>query len=211
MANRDGVELRTSLAAPEPAAGEVLIQVHAVGLCRTDLYVMAGQVPGKPDVIPGHEFAGVVVGVGSGVRTARVGQRVVVDPLIACGRCQNCEAGHADDCQLTTFLGVDCDGACAELIAIPESAVFPIPAAIPWQAAVFAEPLAATLSVFKADIRAEQRGLIFGESRIAELTLRMLQASGFSSVQLCADDAAGSLPRNYFDFIVELVILFALD
>jgi L-iditol 2-dehydrogenase len=168
VSNGESVDLQTSVAAPQPTANDVVIQVCAVGLCRTDLYAVAGKISARNSVIPGHEFAGTDAAVGTDVRTVRVGQRVTVNPLIPCGACIDCVEDRTDDCRAVEFLGVDLDGACAELVAVPESSVLAIPNTLSWHVAAFTEPVAASLAVLKADISPQQHGLIFGDGRIDE-------------------------------------------
>ena len=75
---------------PAPGAGEVLIKVEACGICGSDRHMYAGEYPTSTPVTLGHEFAGTVIGLGSGVERIRVGQRVTGDPNIACGTCAQC-------------------------------------------------------------------------------------------------------------------------
>src|SRR4051794_36535867 len=96
---------------------DVRIRVAAAGICRTDLYVAEGRLPSRDPVVLGHEFSGVVDGVGAGVRGVRPGDRVTAIPWVACGRCEEC---HQPDpvpaplrCPRGAMLGVDRDGAFA--------------------------------------------------------------------------------------------------
>ena len=110
---------------PEAAAGEVKIRILRTGICGTDLHIeawddwAAGAV-GAP-LIAGHEFAGEVVEVGSGVRDIRVGDLVSGEGHIVCGTCRNCRAGRRHLCIRTSGVGVNRDGAFAQYVVIPES------------------------------------------------------------------------------------------
>jgi 2-desacetyl-2-hydroxyethyl bacteriochlorophyllide A dehydrogenase len=95
------------MATPSPMAGEVLIRIEAAGICGSDLHVFSGinpwgplPDPGAPWFRSGHELAGVVAEVGTGVRSVRVGQRVAVEPmhLVGCGHCEHCRAGKYNVC-----------------------------------------------------------------------------------------------------------------
>ena len=85
---------------PEPtvAAGEVLVQSHVAGLCRTDIEMMTGVFTDprwvRFPLIPGHEWAGTVAAVGAGVDSVAVGDRVVSEGFIVCHRCRRCRAGE---------------------------------------------------------------------------------------------------------------------
>ena len=84
-----------------PRAGEVLVQVRASGVCRTDLSVFEGVLPFPPPVVLGHEGAGVVEAVGQGVRHVKVGDRVVLAAVSYCGACHYCGTGKQHLCPTT--------------------------------------------------------------------------------------------------------------
>ncbi|HXA71406.1 MAG TPA: alcohol dehydrogenase catalytic domain-containing protein [Stellaceae bacterium] len=183
---------------------DVVVRVQSAGLCRTDVFVADGVIRTRDPLVIGHEFSGVVEAVGAGVSRAKAGDRVAVFPVIACGACRECRAGRADLCQRTSMLGLESDGAFAELVKIPERAVFPMPDALPFRHGAYAEPVAASLAVLKSGIRPEEKGLVYGNNRIAELTLRILEAYDFADVQVMqpSSEAAGEL-ADEFDFVIE--------
>jgi len=112
----------------KPGPGEVLVRVHAAGVCGTDLHILDGMI--KPDPYPmtlGHEAAGVVEAVGDGVRTP-VGTRVAIYNKIFCGRCEQCLKGRTNICDNEPEqLGFNRDGGDAEYAVIPEQNAVPIP------------------------------------------------------------------------------------
>ncbi len=118
---------------PDPAPGrdEVLIRVRRTGICGTDLHIerwdewAAGAVDAP--LVPGHEFSGTVVEVGDAVRDVRPGDLVSGEGHVVCGTCRNCRAGRRHMCIRTSNLGVDRDGAFAELVVLPESNVWVLP------------------------------------------------------------------------------------
>ena len=75
------------LPVPQPAEDEVLIKVMASGICGTDIHILRGEYMGGYPVVPGHEFSGMVEQVGAGVTRFQVGDRVAVEPNIACDNC----------------------------------------------------------------------------------------------------------------------------
>ncbi len=115
---------------PEPATGDhdVKIRVMRTGICGTDLHIESwdawAQSTIKAPIIPGHEFYGEVVEVGSQVRDVHVGARVSGEGHIVCGTCRNCRAGRRQMCIRTLSVGVNRDGAFAEYVVIPESNVW---------------------------------------------------------------------------------------
>ncbi len=192
-------------ALPMVASGEVRIRVTALGLCRTDLSVMSGEISTAGPRVPGHEFSGVVEEIGLDVEGLVLGERVVVNPWLACGACTFCVAGHRTECQETRFVGLDIDGACAEQIVVPAQAVYRIPSELPSDVAVFAEPLAASLAVLKGGMRSADRGLILGEGRLAELVLRALHAHRIDNVDLLTIDSVDHAASHQFDFAIETI------
>ena len=109
------------LPVPEPEPGGVVIQVAATGLCRSDWHGWQGH---DPDIVsfphvPGHEFAGTVHAVGTGVERVRVGQRVVVPFVCGCGHCGVCRTGSAHVCPDQWQPGFSGPGSFAEYVAVP--------------------------------------------------------------------------------------------
>src|ERR1039458_8013165 len=114
---------------PEPGADEVLVRVHACGVCRTDLHVVEGELPPrKRPVIPGHQVVGTVEHCGVGAQRFGPGTRVGVAWLHrTCGVCEYCRSGRENLCGVATFTGYTVDGGYAEYIVAHESFVYPIP------------------------------------------------------------------------------------
>jgi propanol-preferring alcohol dehydrogenase len=114
---------------PTPAKGEVLLRVHACGVCRTDLHVIEGELPPrKSPVIPGHQVVGVVEKQGNGSHRFAVGTRVGVAWLHHTdGVCAYCRANEENLCDNPTFTGYSVDGGYAEYIVAPEDFVYAIP------------------------------------------------------------------------------------
>ena len=112
-----------SVPKPSPGPGEVLIAVRHAGVCGTDLHIAdwdpwaQGRI--KPPIVVGHEFAGEIQGLGTGVTGLRVGQLVTAEGHIVCGHCLQCRTGNSHICKNTRIIGVDRDGAFAEYIVMP--------------------------------------------------------------------------------------------
>lgn len=115
---------------PRPGAGEVLIEVRANGICRTDLHVVEGELTEpKLPLVPGHQIVGVVRELGPGpAGELAVGARVGVPWLgRTCGSCRYCLAGRENLCDDARFTGYQIDGGYAELAVADARFVFPLP------------------------------------------------------------------------------------
>lgn len=128
---RPGAGLRrTEIDTPEPATGEVLVQVRACGVCRTDLHVADGELTGgKLPIVPGHEIVGTVARLGPGVERFREGERIGV-PWLAwtCGICGYCLNGRENLCDRARFTGFHRDGGYAQYTVADARYCFALPA-----------------------------------------------------------------------------------
>ena len=127
-----GILRAVEMADPEPGPGEVLVRVHACGVCRTDLHLLDGEVRiPRPPVVPGHQIVGTVVARGKGgsaEHSLEPGMRVGIPWLgWTCGRCRYCLAGRENLCDRARFTGCDIDGGFAELTVADERFCFPLP------------------------------------------------------------------------------------
>jgi propanol-preferring alcohol dehydrogenase len=114
---------------PTPRANEILIQVRACAVCRTDLHVVDGELP-KPKLplVPGHEIVGFVTKKGKNARRFKIGERVGVPWLgWTCGQCKFCRSGRENLCDRAQFTGYTRDGGYAEFTVADERFCFPIP------------------------------------------------------------------------------------
>src|ERR1051325_8293033 len=118
---------------PEPGTGQVLIDVHACGICRTDLHVVDGELTEpKLPLVPGHQIVGTVAAVGAGVSEHRVGDRVGVPWLgWTCGECAYCRLGRENLCDRARFTGYQIDGGFAEPAVAAARLCLPLPAGYP--------------------------------------------------------------------------------
>jgi len=114
---------------PAPGPGQVLIRVHACGVCRTDLHVVDGDLPPVRDaIVPGHETVGVVAALGEGVERFAEGERVGVPWLgWTCGACAYCRSGRENLCDFARFTGYHIDGGYADYAVADQRYVFHLP------------------------------------------------------------------------------------
>ena len=132
-----GPEVLKYTDAPEPMlhANDVLVRVKACALNHLDLWVRRGlpNVPIPLPHIPGSDIAGEIAKSGADVTTVRVGQKVVLAPLVSCGKCPACLAGLDNRCRQATNLGYMIDGGCAEFVRAPEVNCLPYPENLKWE------------------------------------------------------------------------------
>ena len=134
----------TEVEKPKPRVGELLIKTKSVGVCGSDLEVYKGGFAHSvPPLILGHEACGVVEEVTESVENIQVGERVVVDPGIFCGKCEFCRKGSYWQCDHRDILGMQKhNGAYAEYFVMPHLSCYSIPADMDWDEAALIDILA---------------------------------------------------------------------
>lgn len=131
---RPGGRLRlTGVSVPAPGPGQVLLRVHACGICRTDLHIVDGELTEpKLPIVPGHQIVGEVVEAGGSVTRPRVGDRVGVTWLgWTCGECAYCRSGRENLCDRALFTGYQIDGGFADYAVADSRYCLPIPEGYP--------------------------------------------------------------------------------
>ncbi len=160
---------------PQRAPGEALIQVLLAGICGTDREILKGYSGFQG--IPGHEFVGRVV---ESDDPKWIGQRVVGEINLACGRCEWCAKRLGRHCPHRTVLGiVNHDGAFAEFLTLPVENLHRVPEEISDQAATFVEPVAAAAEILEQiPLAPATRVAIVGDGRLGLLTAQVLKHAG---------------------------------
>jgi 2-desacetyl-2-hydroxyethyl bacteriochlorophyllide A dehydrogenase len=133
---------------PQPAPDEVLVRVRASGICGTDVHTYLGEWPVAYPVIPGHEFAGEVVAIGSAVRGLSEGQTVAVLPCVYCGSCTYCRSRRPNFCQNLQVYGGSLPGGFAEYVAVKTTSIFPCDG-LPADEASLVEPVSCGVHAFE--------------------------------------------------------------
>src|SRR5271165_279369 len=123
---------------PTPGPGEVLVSIHAAGICHHDVLSRAGRIPGGPGRVLGHEIAGEIAAVGPGVSTERVGERVAIYQRLFCGCCPDCLRGRHDLCRASRVLGEEGGGGYAEFACVPARNALAVPDGLDMTAAALA-------------------------------------------------------------------------
>ncbi len=173
---------------PVPAIGptDVLIRVEKAGVCGTDWHIYSwdkwAQARVKPPLTIGHEFMGTVEAVGDAVRSVRVGDRVSAEGHIADMTCLLCRTGQAHICERVKIIGVDCNGAFSEYIAMPEYNVWKLDPAIPDEFAAIFDPLGNAVHTVMAAGVSIKSVVITGVGSIGLMAIPVARAAGASSV-----------------------------
>lgn len=170
---------------PEPTAGQgdALIAIESVGICGSDMHAYLGHDERRvPPLILGHEAVGTVIEGGNS------GQRVVLNPLITCGVCDDCLGGRQNLCANRDLIGMYRAGAFAEKIAIPERNLIPVPQGMPSEHAALTEPGATGLHAVLLAERivsrplSELRALVIGAGSVGLLTALILRDKGVEEI-----------------------------
>lgn len=181
-------------AEPKLLPGEVRLKVRAAGMCHTDfneylngpLYIADKPHPRTGRSVPivqGHEFAGEVIDVASDVTSLRPGDRVAVNAVDACRRCEFCRKGLLIHCKNAAVIGFSRDGGFAEYAVVPEHCCHKLRPGVSYQAAALVEPLSVGLHAIKrAHVPLGSQVAIIGGGTIGLCTLQGLRASGASDV-----------------------------
>jgi 2-desacetyl-2-hydroxyethyl bacteriochlorophyllide A dehydrogenase len=178
---------------PRPGYGEVLVQVHAAGLCGSDLHGFLGHSKIRvPPMVMGHEFAGEIVELGPGVERLAVGDRVTVQPLVGCGHCAQCLSGYPNACADRRLMGGHLQGAFAQRIAAPQQLVYRLPNHVSYAQAAMVEPLANGMHMARLAPASYQDVVVIGAGTLGLMTLQAYKATGARRV-VVLDRAADRL------------------
>ena len=168
-----------AIAAPRAGRDEVVVAVHAVGLCGTDYRIWSGDRPVRYPLVMGHEFIGRVSEVGPGVANVAPGDKVAVEPNYSCGECPLCREGNRNLCLSRTAVGIDVDGGFAQQVRLPARVCWPAPAALADDQLLLAEPLAVVVrAVGRGTARAGETAAVLGVGTLGLLAIQTLRARG---------------------------------
>lgn len=176
---------------PEPTLGhgDVLVSVAACGICGSDVHGYDGSSGRRvPPIVMGHEAAGTIAALGTGVSGFAVGDRVTFDSTIFCGACDSCRRGNVNLCDHRQVLGVSCAefkraGAFAEYVAVPSRILYRLPESLSFAEAAMLEAVSVALhGVSLAAVSPGATALVLGAGMIGLLTLQVLRTAGCSRV-----------------------------
>ncbi|MET8177686.1 zinc-dependent alcohol dehydrogenase family protein [Streptomyces sp. NPDC005336] len=175
----------TTVPDPTPGPREVVVDVAACGLCGTDLHILQGEFAPTLPIVPGHEFAGEVVGIGSEVTEVAVGDRVAVDPSLHCHECRYCRIGRGNLCDNWNAIGVSVPGGAAEFAVAPVANCVRLPEHVDVADAALIEPLSCAVrgyDVLSGNLGAEV--LIYGSGTMGLMMLELAKRTGATSVDV---------------------------
>ena len=172
---------------PDPTCGEneVVVQVAASGICGTDLHILEGEFAPTLPIIPGHEFSGTIVEVGSKVSDYKVGQKVAVDPSLHCGYCFYCKRARGNLCENWGGIGISIPGGAAEFSAVPAKNLYLLPDEIDVRNASLIEPLSCAVRGY--DVLPRMPGshyLIYGSGTMGLMMMELARRNGAASVSM---------------------------
>ena len=174
---------------PRPGPGEVIVEVRATAICGTDLHFYywddyaRRHNPGFPKVL-GHEFSGVVVEVGEGVKRLDIGDRVAAETHIPCGSCYYCRTGRPHICENVKLYGIDTTyGSFTKYTILPERVAIRIPEEISFEEAALLEPFGVAMhAVSEAGIKPGDTVAVLGCGPIGLFIQQLAKISGASKV-----------------------------
>src|SRR5215469_15134596 len=180
-----GLQMET-VPVPEVGHGDVLVRVKAASICGTDLHIYGwdrwsqGRI--KPPVTLGHEFCGIIEKVGGEVTALRSGDFVSAEMHVSCGHCHQCRVGQAHICANVKIIGIDQDGAFAELVRIPAANIIKLDADIPEHYGAILDPLGNAVHTVLAGPVAGQTVLVTGCGPIGLMSIAVAKACGSATV-----------------------------
>lgn len=183
------VEIR-ELDEPSAPPGHVKIEIHATGICGTDLHIYYGEFKSRPPVVMGHEIVGRVAHVGSGVESVHVGDRVTSETYFyTCGQCRFCRIGRTNLCPERASIGSAVNGGFTRYVIVPARNVHILPDNVSFLAGALTEPLACVVHgvLDMPKITPGDVAVVAGPGAIGLLTAQVVRAAGATVVLLGTD------------------------
>jgi L-iditol 2-dehydrogenase len=179
----------TDFAAPVPGDDEVLLRIHACGICGSDIHGWDGSTGRRrPPLIMGHEASGEIVAVGPRVERWRAGDRVTFDSTIYCGACPYCARGEVNLCDNRRVVGVAPveyrqHGAFAELLALPARILYALPPGLTYQQAAMVEPVSIAIhAVQRFKLAPNSTAVVVGAGMIGLFVVQALKWAGTTRI-----------------------------
>lgn len=170
------------VAVPEIGPGHVLVKVKAVGVCGSDIPRVNFFGAYHPQLTIGHEFSGEIIKVNR-VEKWKPGDRVVVPPLLPCGRCQWCRNGHYSLCEDYDYFGSRRDGAMAEYVSVPEGNLLAMPDSVSFEAGAMTDPAANAIhAIWNGGINKGDTVALYGCGPIGLFALQFAKILGAGRV-----------------------------
>jgi 2-desacetyl-2-hydroxyethyl bacteriochlorophyllide A dehydrogenase len=169
---------------PEIAPGEVVVETAATAVCHTDLSIYTGAHPGvRYPVVMGHESTGIIAEVGEGVPALKAGQHVLINPIIACGQCDQCARGAGNLCRNAGLFGREVEGSLSQYVKLPARYIHVLPQRLPLEAATIIETLATVRhSQARVGVSTAESVVVLGQGTAGLLHTRLAVLTGATPV-----------------------------
>ncbi len=204
---------------PEPGPDQVLVKIKEIGVCGSDIHVNHGTHPyTNYPVTQGHEVSGEIAACGEYVKNFELGQKVIIEPQVFCGRCYPCLHGKYNLCENLKVMGFQTTGTASEYFAVDASKVTPIPDSMTFDEGAMLEPLAVAVHAVKRfpDIKGA-KVVVLGSGTIGALVIQAAKALGASEVfatdvsdyrlelakSIGADYAVNTMKQDYAEELVK--------
>ena len=177
------MEMR-DVAEPAIAPGRVVLRVGAASICGSDLHGFLGKSAKRvPPLIMGHEFTGEIVDRGQGVDELSIGDRVTTNPILSCGRCDECLRGRTSICPRRTVIGIEHPGAFANYVSVPADSCFRLPAHVGDLEGSMVESLSNALHIFDRSLHGFIRSVaVIGAGTQGLLALQVARHIGATRI-----------------------------
>ncbi len=179
----------TEMPTPEIGEDEVLVRVHACGICGSDVHGYDGSTGRRiPPIVMGHEAAGVIDRVGAAVKGFTPGDRVTFDSTVSCGTCEFCRRGQVNLCDNRMVLGVSCGdyrrhGAFAEYVSVPARILYHLPDNLPFERAALIEAVSIAVHAVSRHVpKPEDAVVVIGAGMIGVLVIQVLRDKGCRNI-----------------------------
>jgi len=165
---------------PSAGPGEVLVRIHNIGVCGSDIHVFHGKHPYTSyPVVQGHEVSGEIAEIGPGVEGLKVGEVVTFMPQVVCGECYSCKHGMYHICDNLRVMGFQTDGAAQDYFVVPARLIIKVPVGVSMEQAAMIEPISvAAHALGRAGDVAGKRVLVLGAGTIGNLVAQVARALG---------------------------------
>jgi 2-desacetyl-2-hydroxyethyl bacteriochlorophyllide A dehydrogenase len=169
---------------PQAGPGEAVVRMASTAVCHTDLAIYTGKHPGvRYPIVMGHESAGVVESIGEGVDGLKPGQHVIINPIIACGRCEECMRGASNLCNNAGLFGREVDGSLRQYVTLPSRYLHVLPPSLPFAQATIVETLATVRHAQqRAGLARGESVVVLGQGTTGLLHTRLAVLTGASPV-----------------------------
>lgn len=168
---------------PNCKRDEVIVKVASSGICGTDIHIYRNEYMSDFPLIPGHEFSGEVVEIGSAIPDIQIGDRVAVDPNLYCGYCNYCRNNQFNHCANWEGVGITRSGGFAEFVNVPARAAYKLPDNFTDTQAAFIEPLACVVwALQRIRINPANKVLLIGSGPMGLLLVQALRHGNASQI-----------------------------